>query len=98
MGSFDGEAVKQTGAARGPQCLVAAALGRMRRVPGDCRGARVEALAVVMPDNRTSLAALRPVAARLVLARGKRGAVRLSACQDVVLVRRGAAARHRVAL
>src|SRR5437867_9251985 len=97
-----GEALEEAVAAGALEIvLAAAAVGPargMRRVPG-FRGVVVaQSLPIVMADHRRPLAALRPVAAGAVLAGPERGAVGLGARQDVVHVRRVAAAVHRVAL
>src|SRR5256712_1236968 len=70
----------------------------MRRVPGLRRIVVAKALPVMMADHRRPLAALRPVAAGAILAGRERGAVRLGAGQDVVHVRRVAAALDHVTL
>src|SRR5262245_55496575 len=64
----------------------------MRRVPGLRRIVVAQALAVRMAHHRRSLVALRPVVASAILAGRERGAIRLGASQDVVHVRRVAAA------
>src|SRR6267143_1391689 len=97
-----GEAVEEAVASGALQIvLAAAAVGPargMRRVPRLRRVVVPQALPIVMADHRRSLAALRPVAARAVLAGRERGAVGLGARQDVVHVRRVAAPVHRLAL
>src|SRR4051812_477340 len=102
IGLVDREAVEQAVAAGALQVGLAAAAvgptGRMRRIPGFHGRAFVEALPVMVPDDRRSCSALGPVAAGLVLAGGEGGAVRLRAGQDVMPVRRVAAAADHVAL
>ena len=69
----------------------------MRGVPGLRGRLLVQAHAVVMPDLRRAVAALRPVAAGAVIRAGERGAVGLRTGQDVVHVRRIAAPVHHLA-
>ena len=71
------EAVEVARAARGSQQVHAASARGVRRVPRQCRGARVEPRAIVVPDDRSPFRALRPVAAGLVFARREGGAVGL---------------------
>ena len=70
----------------------------MRRIPGLGRLVVPQPLPVVMPDDGAAGAALRPVAAGLVLARGERLSVGLRAGQDVVPIGAVAAAVDRRAL
>src|SRR5690242_5069528 len=64
----------------------------MRRVPG-FRGVVVaKSLTVGMADHGRSLRAARPVLAGAIVARGKRGAIRLRSRQHVMAVGRVAAA------
>src|SRR6185295_3934874 len=95
--SVGGEAVDARVAAGRLQRLEAAAARLVRRVPRLRRRALVEAGAVAVADHRGALAALRPVAARRVDIARDRGAVGLRAGQDVVHVRRVAAAVDDVA-
>src|SRR5262249_5850556 len=96
------EAVEEACASGALEVVLAAAAvrptGGMRRVPRLGRVVVAQSLTVGMTHHRRALAALRPVAARLVLAGGERGAVRLRAGEDVVHVRRVAAAVDDVAL
>ena len=70
----------------------------MRRVPGFHRRRVVEAEPVGMADHGRPLRRARPVLAGAVLAGGKRGAVGLRAGEDIVAVRRVAAAVDDLAL
>src|SRR5262249_46151578 len=70
----------------------------MGRVPGHRRLVGAETLPIVMAEHRGSGSALRPVAARAVLAGREGGAVGPGAGEDVVHVRRVAAAVHLLAL
>src|SRR5204863_4355938 len=58
----------------------------------------LQLMAVVVPDDRRAVAALRPVAAGGVAARGGEAPRRIGPGEDVVLVRRVAAALDRLAL
>src|SRR2546425_2158151 len=70
----------------------------MRRVPGLRHVVVAQALPVGVADHRRALTALRPVAARAIVAAREGGAVRLGAGEDVVHVRRVAAAVDLLAL
>src|SRR2546426_72034 len=70
----------------------------MRRVPGLRHVVVAQALPVGVADHRRALTALRPVAARAIVAGREGGAVRLGAGEDVVHVRRVAAAVDLLAL
>src|SRR5262245_56344003 len=59
----------------------------MRGVPRLRRLVVPQSLAVVMSEHRCAFSTARPVLARAVLARRKRGAVRLTSGEDVVHVR-----------
>ena len=91
---FSREAVDQPVPAGAAQVVLAAALARVRRVPRV--RVRPAALLVVMPDLGAAVAAARPVVAGQVVA-GER-AVQVRAGQDVVPVRRVAAAVDDLAL
>src|SRR5437667_7602853 len=99
---FRGEAVEEAIASGALQVvLAAAAVGparRMRRVPRLGRVVVPQALAIVVADHGRPLAALRPVAARTVLAGREGGAVGLGARQDVMHVRRISTPVHGLAL
>ena len=56
--SIDGEAVEKAGAAGGCSAVVAAPARRVRRIPRLRRRDRVEAHAIVMADDRRTLAPL----------------------------------------
>src|SRR4029079_19050703 len=91
------EAIDARVAAGRLQRLEAAAARLVRRVPRLRGGAFVEPGAIAVADHRRTLAALRPVAARRVDVAGARRRVGLRAGQDVVHVRRVAAAVDDVA-
>src|SRR6266436_9136036 len=97
-----GEAVEEAVAAGALQITLAAAAVRaargMRRVPGLRHVVVAQALPVGVADHRRALTALRPVAARAIVAGREGGAVRLGAGEDVVHVRRVAAAVDLLAL
>src|SRR5882672_10440735 len=93
-----GEAVEQAGAARGLELVLATAARAVRRVPRLHVARVLQALQVVVADDRRAVAALGPVAAGGVAAGGGVQAHRVGAGEDVVLVRRVAAALDRVAL
>src|SRR2546426_431274 len=97
-----GEAVEEAVAAGALQIALAAAAvraaGGMRRVPGLRHVVVAQALPVGVADHRPALAAVGPVAARAVVAGREGGAVRLGAGEDVVHVRRAAAAVALLAL
>src|SRR5437899_6800524 len=86
--SIDRKAVEQSRAAGAFQRIVAAAFGRMRRIPRHRGRARVESRAVMVTDDRRTFSALGPVAAGLVLPCREGGSIRLRTREDVVLVRR----------
>src|SRR5260370_20006906 len=69
----------------------------MLRIPGLGEGSFVETGAIGVSDHRDALTALGPVAARAILASGKRGSVGLRARKNVVHVRRIAASIDDVA-
>src|SRR6185503_16170218 len=92
------EAVEQAGAAGGLELVLAAAARAVRGVPGLHVARVLQPLQVVVPDDRRAFAALRPVAAGGVAARGGEHAGRVRPGEDVVLVRRVAAALDRLAL
>src|SRR5207247_8395050 len=96
--SVPGEAVEEAGAARGLELILAAASRAVRRVPRLHVPRVLQALQVVMADDRRAVAALRPVAAIGVAARRREHAGRVRAREDVVLVRRIAAAFDHLAL
>src|ERR1044072_1510991 len=97
-----GEAVDQAVAARALGVGLAAAAARsargMRRVPRLRGRALVEPGAVRVTDHRGAGAVLGPVAAGAVVRAGERRAVRLRAGEDVMTVRRVAAAVDDLAL
>src|SRR5439155_20408950 len=97
-----GEAVEEAAAAGALQIALSAAAVRaaraMRRVPGLRHVVVAQALPVGVADHRRALTALRPVAARAIVAGREGGAVRLGAGEDVVHVRRVAAAVDLLAL
>ena len=92
---FDREAVEQAGAAGALQRVHAAAARLVRRVPRLRRHALVQASAVAVADHRRAGGAAGPVAAGRVDVAGDAAAVGLRAGQDVVHVRRVAAAVER---
>src|SRR2546426_11111754 len=92
------EAVEEAGAARGLELILAAAARAVRRIPRLHVPRVLQALQVVVADDRRALAALRPVAAGGIAARRRVHAGRVRAGEDVVLVRRVAAALDRLAL
>src|ERR1051325_6031901 len=96
--SILGEAVDQAGAARGLELVLAAAARAMRGVPGFRIPGVFQARAVVVADDRRAVAALGPVAAGGVAARGGKPTLRVGAGEDVVGVHRIATAGHHVAL
>src|SRR5205085_7139199 len=100
--SVRGEAIQQPVAAGALQVGLAAAAVRsargMRGVPRQHRRGVVEALAIVMADHRGALRAFGPVAAGAVVGAREGGTVRLRAGEDVVAVRRVAAAVDDLAL
>jgi len=96
--SIRGEAIEQASAAGAPEIGLGAAAARslrgMRGIPRLGRRGIVEPHAVVMTDHRRARPALGPVAAGAVVADGEGGAIRLRAGEDVMHVRRVAAAVH----
>src|SRR5438105_8785190 len=69
------ETIKQACASRALQRVVAAAARRMRGVPVCVRRGGRGPFSIMVPDDRDALAALRPVAAGLIVAARERGAV-----------------------
>src|SRR3954470_21287872 len=96
------EAIEQTRAAGAAQRLLAAAAARAARQVGGVPGLRRVVVAkpdpVVVADHRGPLGAARPIAAGHVVRARERAAVALRAGEDVVHVRRVAAALDRLAL
>src|SRR5256885_7051277 len=86
------EAVEQSRAAGGFQLVLAAAARAVRGIPGLHVARVLQPLQVLVADDRRAFAALGPVAAGGIAARGREAAVRIRAGQDVVLVRRTAPA------
>src|SRR5439155_9308639 len=92
------EAIDQAGAAGGFELVLAAAARAVRGIPGLHVPRFLQSLQVVVADDRRAFAALGPVAAGGVAARGREAPVGIRARQDVVLVRRIAAALDHLAL